>query len=52
MFGSKFVFLEVIGLVFGDAVEFSGFLAVLVLVVVTTIVGRLGQLVYERLGTP
>jgi hypothetical protein len=52
MFGSKFVFIEVIDLVFGDAVEFSGFVAVLVLVATTTILGRLGELVYERLGPP
>lgn len=50
MFGSKFVFIEAIDLVFGDAVEFSGFLAVLVLVAVTTILGRLGEAGYERLG--
>jgi len=52
MFGSKFVFIEAIDLVFGDAVAFSGFLAVLVLVAVTTILGRLGELGYRRLGTP
>jgi hypothetical protein len=50
MFGSKFVFIEAIDLVFGDAVQFSGFVAVLVLVAVTTILGRLGEVVYERLG--
>jgi hypothetical protein len=49
MFGSKFVFIEVIDLVFGDAVEFSGFVAVLVLVATTTVLGRLGEVVYERL---
>jgi hypothetical protein len=50
MFGSKFVFIEVIDLFFGDAVEFSGFVAVLVLVAVTTILGRLGEVVYDRLA--
>ncbi len=50
MFGSKFVFIEAIGLVFGDAVEFSGLVAVLVLVAVTTILARLGEVGYERLG--
>lgn len=51
LFFSKFVFIEAIDLVFGDDVEFSGFVAVLVLVAVTTVLGRVGGLVYERLGT-
>lgn len=50
LFGSKFVFIEAIDLVFGDDVEFSGFGAVLVLVAVTTVLGRLGEAVYDRLG--
>jgi hypothetical protein len=50
MFGSKFVFIEAIDLVFGDAVQFSGFVSVLVLVATTTILGRLGEVGYERLG--
>ncbi|MBU4213925.1 MAG: hypothetical protein KJ792_04635 [Actinobacteria bacterium] len=50
MFGSKFVFLWVIALVFRDEVEVSGFVAILVLVACFTVVQLVGGAVYRRLG--
>ncbi len=50
MFLSKFVFLEVIDIVFGDAVDISGFIALMVMIVVMMI-SRFGvEFAYQKLA--
>jgi len=51
MFASKFVFIWAIDLIFGDAVNINGFFAILVVALVVTVVHRLADLVFVRLGT-
>lgn len=50
MFFSKFVFLEVIDIVFGESVNFSGFIGLAIVVVVTVLVDRILELVDKRLS--
>ena len=50
MFASKFVFVWAIDLVFGDAVNINGFLGIFVVVLVFTVVHRLAEWVFIRLG--
>lgn len=50
MFASKFVFVWAIDLVFGDAVNINGFLGIFVVVLVVTVVHRLAEWVFMRLG--
>ena len=50
MFLSKFVFLGAIGLIFGDAVEISGFVGLLVIIACMTIAQSLIELIDKKLG--
>ena len=50
MFASKFVFVWAIDLVFGDAVNINGFLGIFVVVLVVTVVRRLADWLFIRLG--
>lgn len=50
LFGSKFVFLWVIELVFGSAVEVSGFVGLLVIIITMTVVKESLDYVFVRLG--
>lgn len=50
LFSSKFVFLAVLDLIFGDSVEFSGFFSLMLVVVCLTVVHRLAGFVYEKLA--
>lgn len=51
MFTSKFVFVEVVDLLFGDDVRLSSFWAVLAVVATVTVVGGALTWVHRRLGT-
>ena len=50
LFSSKFVFLAVLDLIFGDSVEFSGFFSLMLVVVCLTIAHRLVGLIYVKLA--
>lgn len=50
MFASKFVFVWTIDLVFGDAVNIDGFLGIFAVVLVVTVVHRLADWMFIRLG--
>jgi hypothetical protein len=50
MFFSKFVFLAVIDIVFRSQVEISGFIGLLIMILLVTIIQKIVQLVYEKLG--
>lgn len=50
MFLSKFVFVWVIDLVFGDNINIFGFFGILLLVLLTTIIHKLTDLLFLRLG--
>lgn len=50
LFLSKFVFLAVIDFVFGDNVEISGFIGLLLIVACLTIAQKVAELVYEKLA--
>jgi ABC-type multidrug transport system fused ATPase/permease subunit len=50
MFTSKFVFIWAIDLVFGDAVNVDGFFGIFVVALVVTVVHRLADRVFIRLG--
>lgn len=50
MFFSKFIFLGVISVVFSDEVYISGFLGLLLIIITLTLVQKLVQVVYEKLG--
>jgi hypothetical protein len=50
LFFSKFVFLEVLDLVFGDAVDFRSFVWLMAVMVVVVVLGRLMDLIYTRLA--
>src|SRR6478609_6824177 len=50
MFASKFVFIWAIDLVFGDDVNITGFFGILVVALVVTVVHRLADWVFIRLG--
>jgi hypothetical protein len=50
MFASKFVFIWVIDIVFGDDVNISGFFGVLVIALAVTVVHRLADKVFVGLG--
>jgi hypothetical protein len=52
MFTSKFVFIWAIDLVFGDAVDINGFFGIFVVALVVTVVHRLADWVFVRLGRP
>lgn len=50
MFSSKFVFIWAIDLVFGDDVNINGFFGIFLVAIVVTVVHRLADLVFRRLG--
>ncbi|MBC8091550.1 MAG: hypothetical protein H7Y15_06355 [Pseudonocardia sp.] len=50
MFLSKFVFLAVIDVIFGDAVTISGFIGLLLVIATMTIAQKLVGLAYDGLG--
>jgi hypothetical protein len=50
LFLSKFIFLEVISLIFREEVYISGFLGLLLVVVCLTISQKLAELAYNRLA--
>jgi hypothetical protein len=50
MFLSKFVFLGAIGLIFGDAVEISGFVGLLLIIACMTVAQALVEFVDAKLG--
>lgn len=50
MFTSKFVFIWAIDLLFGDAVNINGFFGIFVVALVVTVVHRLADWVFIRLG--
>jgi hypothetical protein len=50
LFFSKFVFLEVLDLVFGDAVEFRSFVWLMAVLVVVVVLGSLMDLIYSSLA--
>lgn len=52
MFSSKFVFLGVIEFVFGSAVDITGFVGLMLIIITMTIVKRLIDLAYARLAQP
>jgi hypothetical protein len=50
LFLSKFVFLAVIDFVFGDAVEISGFVGLLAIIISMTVLKKLIDYFYEKLA--
>lgn len=50
MFSSKFVFLAVIDFVFGSAVDITGFIGLMLIIVTMTIVKKLIDIAYARLA--
>ena len=50
MFSSKFVFIWAIDLVFGDDVDINGFFGIFAVALVVTVVHRLADQVFARLG--
>lgn len=50
MFSSKFVFVWVIDLIFGDAINIYGFFGILAVVASVTIVAKLSDYVFAKLG--
>ncbi len=50
MFLSKFVFVWVIDLVFGNNMNIAGFFGILYIVVVVTIIHRLADMCFKKLG--
>lgn len=50
MFSSKFVFVWVVDLIFGDAINIYGFFGILAVVASVTIAGKLADLVFAKLG--
>jgi hypothetical protein len=52
LFVSKFVFIWAIDLVFGDAIDIEGFFGIFAVALVVTVVHRLADWVFIRLGRP
>ena len=50
MFSSKFVFLGVIEFVFGSSVDITGFIGLMLIIIVMTIVKKLIDVAYARLA--
>ncbi len=50
LFGSKFVILEVVDIVFGDHVSLGHLLEVILIVVTMMVAGQVMQVIYDRLG--
>lgn len=51
MFFSKFVFLEVIDIIFGDLVQISGFIGILIIIISMTVIKILIDRLFYWLGT-
>ena len=52
LFGSKFVILEVVDIVFGDHVSLGHLLEVILIVVAMMVAAQIMQALYDRLGPP
>ena len=52
MFVSKFVFIWAIDVVFGDDVNINGFFGIFIVALVVTVMHRLADWVFVRLGRP
>ena len=52
MFVSKFVFIWAIDLIFGDEVNINGFFGIFIVALVVTVMHRLADWVFVRLGRP
>ena len=50
MFLSKFIFVEVIDLIFGNDININGFFGILIIVLSVTIIHRLAEFIFLRLG--
>lgn len=50
LFFSKFVFLDVIDIFFGDDIDFRGFAGIVVTILLVTILTRLADFIFLRLG--
>lgn len=50
MFSSKFVFLFVINSIFGDTVEISGFIGLVLIIITMTIARKLIEKAYQKLA--
>lgn len=50
MFSSKFVFLAALNVAFGANIEIKGFVGLLVIILCATLLTKLTQLVYTKLG--
>ncbi len=50
MFSSKFVFIGVIDIVFGDDVNINGFFGIFAIALIVTVAHRLADFVFTRLG--
>ena len=51
MFVSKFVFIWVLDVVFGDYININGFFGILLVVLTVTLVHKTAYVVFEKLGT-
>jgi hypothetical protein len=51
MFFSKFIFLAVLDFIFGDNIEISGFIGLLLIIICLTVAQKIVQTIYEKLGT-
>jgi hypothetical protein len=49
MFFSKFIFLEVIDFIFGQSVEISGFIGLIVIIVTMLIIDKTNDFIYKKL---
>jgi uncharacterized membrane protein YvlD (DUF360 family) len=52
LFVSKFVFIWAIDFIFGDAIDIEGFFGIFAVALVVTVVHRLADSVFVRLGRP
>jgi hypothetical protein len=50
MFFSKFIFLAVLDFIFGNNIEISGFIGLLLIIICLTIAQKIVQTIYEKLG--
>ena len=50
LFLSKFVFLAVIDLVFGDSVQISGFVGLLAIIIIMTVAKELTDYIFDKLA--
>lgn len=49
MFFSKFIFLEVLDIIFGKYLSFSGFIALIIVIIASTIVTTAFEFIYKKL---